>query len=127
MENQKNSEAFQFTYSAKEQEEVRNIREKYCPKPQEEVSKLEQLRRLDASVTEKGTVASLVVGIFSTLVMGVGMCMCLVWDMYLYGIIVGVLGITGVVAAYPVYNAVITKQRQKLAPEIIRLTDKLMK
>lgn len=127
MENQKSNEAFEFTYSAKEQAEVKRIREKYCPKPIEEPSKLEQLRRLDASVTEKGTIVSLAVGILSTLVMGVGMCMCMVWDMYLYGIIVGILGIIGVVAAYPIYNAVIKKQREKLAPEIIRLTDELMK
>jgi len=46
-ENQK--EVFEFAYSAKQQEEVQKIREKYVPR---EEDKLEQLRRLDASVTQ---------------------------------------------------------------------------
>jgi len=29
--------------------------------------------------------------------------------------------------AYPIYNAIIRKERKKIAPEIIRLTDELMK
>ena len=43
------------------------------------------------------------------------------------GISVGVVG--GVLAslAFPIYNAVINKKRKKLAPEIIRLTDELLK
>ena len=43
------------------------------------------------------------------------------------GIAVGVVG--GVLAslAYPIYNAIVRAKRKKLAPEIIRLTDELMK
>lgn len=42
-------------------------------------------------------------------------------------IIVGIVGIIGVIVSYPIYNAVTKKHREKLAPEIIRLTDELMK
>ena len=60
MENGK--ETFNYTYSAKQQEEIRSIRKRYLPKePQED--KMEQLRRLDQSATKKGTVVSLIVGI----------------------------------------------------------------
>ena len=38
-------------------------------------------------------VAFTLYAIFSTLVLGSGMCMILVWDMMLYGILVGVAGI----------------------------------
>ena len=48
-----NKESFEYTYSAPEQEEVRKIRDKYLPREERE-NKLEQLRRLDRSVTEKG-------------------------------------------------------------------------
>lgn len=48
-----NKETFSYTYSAKQQEEIKKIREKYAPK---EADKMEQLRRLDESVTRKGTV-----------------------------------------------------------------------
>jgi Tfp pilus assembly protein PilE len=43
------------------------------------------------------------------------------------GIVSGVVG--GILAslAYPSYNAIVKAKRKKLAPEIIRLTDELMK
>jgi hypothetical protein len=43
------------------------------------------------------------------------------------GIIVGIVGGTIASLAYPIYNAIIKAKRKKLAPEIIRLTDELMK
>ncbi len=121
-----NNESFEYTYSAPEQEEIRRIREKYMPKDERE-QKLEQLRRLDASVTEKATALSLALGILSTLVMGVGMCCCLVWTEYfVLGIVVGCTGIGGIAAAYPVYKRTAEKERQRVAPEILRLTEELM-
>lgn len=120
------SEIFAFTYSAAQQEEVQRIRSRYVPR---EEDKMEILRRLDASVTKKGTVAALIIGIVSALVMGVGMCCCMVWGgaWFLPGIIIGIVGIAGVALAYPVYNHITTSEREKIAPEIIRLTDELMK
>ena len=120
-----NKETFSYTYSAKQQEEIKKIREKYVPK---EADKMEQLRRLDESVTQKGTAISLIVGIIGALVMRFGMSCCMVWtELFILGIIVGVLGIGIVSAAYPLYNYVTKKEREKIAPEIIRLTDELMK
>lgn len=120
-----NKETFSYTYSAKEQEEIKKIREKYVPK---EADKMEQLRRLDAGVTQKGTAISLVVGIIGALILGTGMSMCMVWtELFVLGIIVGIVGIVMVSAAYPLYSYVTKKEREKIAPEIIRLTDELMK
>ena len=120
-----NKETFSYTYSAKEHEEIKKIREKYVPK---ESDKMEQLRRLDAGVTKKGTVISLVVGIIGALVLGVGLSMCMVWtEMFVLGIIVGIIGIAAVSLAYPIYSYVTKKEREKISPEIIRLTDELMK
>ncbi len=119
------NDTFRYTYSAKEQEEIRRIREKYIPR---EADKMEQLRRLDAGATQKGTVLSLVVGIIGALLLGVGMCCCMVWTGLLVpGIIVGVAGIAVTGAAYPVYNHVLKTEREKIAPEILRLTEELMK
>lgn len=120
-----NKETFSYTYSAKEQEEIKKIREKYVSK---EADKMEQLRRLDAGVTQKGTAISLVVGIIGALILGTGMSMCMVWtELFVLGIIVGIVGIVMVSAAYPLYSYVTKKEREKIAPEIIRLTDELMK
>lgn len=126
MNGEQNNQTFAYTYSARQQEEVKRIREKYVPR---ELDKMEQLRRLDAGVTKKGSVASLVLGVLSTLLLGVGMCCCMVWGgtWFLPGIVIGILGILGISLAYPVYNRLVQKERQRLAPEILRLTEELMK
>lgn len=96
-----------------------------------------RLRRLDASVTNTAQAIALVFGVIGTLILGFGMSLCMTdlgeilgsyRDMaMIIGIIVGVIG--GILAslAYPIYNAIVKVKRKKLAPEIIRLTDELMK
>ena len=120
------NKSFCYTYSAKQQAEIQRIREKYMPKTED---KMEQLRRLDASVTQKGCTISLIVGIISALILGIGMCFCMVWGdlLLLPGIIIGVVGIAGVALAYPIYDRITKKERARIAPEILRLTDELMK
>ncbi len=117
-------DTFNYTYSAKQQEEIKKIRDKYLSK---EENKMEQLRRLDASASRPGAIASVTLGTVSTLLLGVGMSCTMVWGdaWFIPGIIVGLLGMAGIVAAYPVYIHITRKQRKKLAPEILRLTDEL--
>ena len=45
----------------------------------------------------------------------------------LVGIAVGVCGLVLASLAYPCYNRVLIKEREKIAPEIIRLSDSLLK
>lgn len=126
MENK--NETFNYTYSASQQKEIRRIAEKYKQPPQGEDT-LEQLIKLDKSVTKPGTVVSLVIGIISSLILGIGMCCTMVWgsELFIIGIIIGVVGIVGIIMAYPVYSSITKRRREKLAPEIIRLSNKLMK
>ena len=123
---EENKETFRYTYSAKQQEEIKNIRKKYLP-PEE--NKMEQLRRLDRSAAQKGCTVSLIVGILGTLVLGLGMSCALVWagDWFAPGIVIGLAGIALVGAAYPRYERITKREREKIAPEILRLTDELMK
>lgn len=112
---------FSYTYSAGSQDEIAKIREKYCPR---EETTLEKIKRLDNGVTNKATTVSIIIGVISSLVLGVGMCCCMVWtDFFVLGIIVGTIGIVGVSMAYPVYKKVLTKERMKIAPQILALTD----
>ena len=121
-------ETFTYTYSAAKKNEVKRIREKYAP-PTQEQDKMEQLRRLDASVTKAGTAVSLIVGIISTLILGIGMSCCMVWKeaLFIPGIVIGVIGIVGICAAYPLYARITAMRRKKIAPEIMRLSDELLK
>ncbi|MBQ9150889.1 MAG: hypothetical protein IJX72_01460 [Clostridia bacterium] len=123
-----NKEGFSFTYSAKEQDEVKRIREKYIPETEAE-DKMTRLRRLDASVTKKGTVWSVIVGVIGTLIMGSGMSMAMVagGDWFILGVILGVAGIAVLSVAYPLYTAITRRERARITPEILRLTEELMK
>jgi hypothetical protein len=118
------TQSFHYTYSAREQAEIQKIREKYAPKKE---NKMEQLRRLDESATKPATVAALALGIVSALVMGVGMCCTMVWadKFFIPGVIIGLIGLCGVGAAYPLYNRIAKKHREEIAPEILRLTEEL--
>ena len=124
-----NNEPFSYNYSSKEQSEVRRIRDKYKTSDKDAEDKLERLRALDRGVTAKANTASLIVGLISTLVLGIGMCCCMVWGgvWFALGIVIGVVGIFGVAMAYPVYSYIVKKERERIAPEIIRLSDELLK
>ena len=127
------NKVFEYNYSAKEQAEIKRIREKYeAPRTE---SKLEQLRRLDAGVTQKASAWALVVGMVGALVMGGGMSLVMTdlgdklglpYAMAI-GVVLGVIGLVGVALAYPLYNRVVAKERERIAPEILRLTEELMK
>ena len=125
MEN-KQSNTFQYTYSAREQAEIKRIRSKYIPK---EENKMEQLQRLDASATQKATMYAIIVGVIGALILGTGMSCCMVWTdaLLIPGIVIGVIGMAVLAVAYPLYNRTLKKERERIAPEILRLTDELMK
>ena len=126
-----NKDSFRFTYSAAQQQEVEHIRQKYLPM---EKSKLEQLRKLHRSASQKAQAWSVAVGVMGALVMGSGMSLCMT-DLgaalgnlaFMIGVPLGIAGIALVALAYPVYNTVLKKQRARIAPEVLRLTDELLK
>lgn len=126
-----NNKGFNFTYSAAQQQEVEAIRKKYLPTQED---KMEQLRKLHRVPTKKAQAAALSVGIIGALVMGSGMSLVMT-DIGLslgslslvIGIAAGVLGMVLVALAYPVYSRVLGKQREKIAPQILQLSEELLK
>lgn len=131
-----NNGGFSYTYSAKDQDEIRRIREKYAPRTEKE-DKMERLRRLDASVSKKAQTVSLVIGVIGTLILGCGMSLAMT-ELYdalgmtagaamAVGIAIGLVGIILVALAYPAYTLVTRRERERIAPEVLRLTEELMK
>jgi uncharacterized membrane protein YccF (DUF307 family) len=122
--------SFEYTYSAQRQKEVEEIRKKYLPK---EEDKMEKLRKLHAIPTQKAQVASLAVGIIGALILGTGMSLCMTKIgaalgnlAMVLGIMVGIVGMVLAALAYPIFNRVLKKEREKIAPEILRMTDELL-
>lgn len=118
-------EVFEYTYCAPANSEVVRIREKYLPK---EVTRLDQLRALDAAVTKRGNVISLIHGILYILILGLGMSCSMVWAGKWFGpgILIGCIGLAGVASTYPIYHHVVKREREKAAPEILRLSEELI-
>lgn len=122
MEN-KNNNFFTYSYSAKQQNKINEIRNKYIPK---ETNKIDLILKLDNQVTQKATAYSLIIGIIGTLTFGIGMSCCMVWNKILIGIIIGILGIILISISYPVYNFTLKKERKRIAPQILKLTDEVL-
>ena len=121
-----NNNAFTYKYSAMQNREVERIREKYLPK---EESKIETLRKLDSRVQSAGVGPALSIGIIGCLIFGVGLCFGLDalpgadWLTLLFCI----PGVMIMLPAYHVYKRIASKIREELAPEILRLSEEIMK
>ncbi len=118
---------FSYKYSAKENAEVQAIRKKYLPKSE---SKLEELKRLDETVQASGMVESLCVGIGGALIFGLGLCLAMQvigsgLVMMIIGVLVGIVGMAGMLVAYPVYRKVFSATKEKYAQRILELTAEL--
>ena len=125
------NQSFEYTYSPQRQLEVEEIRKAYLPK---EEDKMEQLRKLHAIPTKKAQAVSISIGVIGALILGTGMSLCMTalgsalgrFAMVI-GIPVGIAGIVLVSLAYPLFKHTLAKEREKIAPEILRLTDELLK
>lgn len=123
--------SFEYTYCAERQQEIEAIRNKYLPK---EEDKMEQLRRLHRIPTQKAQAASIAIGVLGALILGTGMSLCMTelgaaleHFAMVIGVLAGLIGLIMVALAYPLFNYVLKKERKRIAPEILRLSDELLK
>ena len=119
---------FKFTYSAPteaERREIEYIKKQYMGKSDKE-KKLARIRKLDAFVQNFSLILALVIGVMGTLIFGLGLSMILVWEILVFGIIVCIVGLIPVCAAYPVYLITLKKNKEKYGEEILRLSDEIL-
>ena len=129
-----NQEQFRYTYSALQQKEIAAIRSKYLQKEEAQEDKLMRLRKLHQMPTQKAQAASLAVGIIGALVLGTGMSLIMtslgaalgVVLATILGVLAGAVGLVMVALAYPIYNRVLKTQRERIAPEVLALSDELL-
>ena len=116
--------SFSYTYRAKENQEVLNIRKKYLP---QEETKIEELKRLDGLVQNSGVMESLIVGILGCLVFGLGMCLAMkvIGNAMWLGVLLGLAGAIGMGFAYPVNRKCYNKVKNQHLPRILELTAEL--
>lgn len=128
-----NNEGFSYTYSAAQQQEVEHIRSKYLPRQED---KMDRLRRLHRSASRKARAWAIVLGTVGALILGTGMSLFMselgqILGMntelsMAVGIAAGLVGLALTALAYPVYNHLLSKERERIAPEILRLSEELL-
>lgn len=121
---QENKESFNYNYSSINKEEVEKIRNKYI-RTQE--SDLDELRKIDAKVSNTSTYISIFIGIIGVLVFGTGLSLVLSFNKFILGIIVSFLGLIIMGTGYLANKFVLNKMKQKYAPRILELSEKLLK
>lgn len=126
MENK--NDTFRYSYSSELQEELQDIKKKYTEDlRQPEEDEMDRLRKMDRKPAKKASIISISIGIAGCLIMGFGMCCTMVWtaDLFVPGIIIGAAGIVIIAAAYPVFKRVLKSERNKIAPQVLDLVEKL--
>ena len=111
---------------------VQKIRTQYTEKQHTE---LDELKALDAKVKKPAHVFAYTYGSLSAIVMGSGMSLVMtdigtmigLRATMVPGIVVGVLGLGMALTTYPIYKKMLSNRKKKFAPQIMELSDRLMK
>ncbi|MBQ8163057.1 MAG: hypothetical protein IJZ93_01645 [Clostridia bacterium] len=121
-----NKDKFEYTYSALsdgEKRQIEDIRKRY-EKTSDQKNALEEAKRLDKLVYQLPTLISLTVGIIGTMLFGLGLSLVLEFDMLIVGIVVSVVSLTPIIAAFPIYQHFLKKNKEKYGEKILELLSK---
>lgn len=110
---------------------VQKIRTQYTEKQHTE---LDALKELDAKVKKPANVFAYTYGSAGAIVMGAGMSLVMteigsiigLASTMVPGIAIGVAGMGMALSTYPIYKKILAGRKQKYAPEILALSEKLM-
>ena len=111
---------------------VQKIRTQYTEKQHTE---LDALKELDAKVKRPANVFAYTYGSMSAIVMGAGMSLVMteigsiigLASAMVPGIVIGVVGMGMALSTYPVYKKILNARKKKYAPEILALSEKIVK
>ena len=111
---------------------AQNIRAQYTEKKSTE---LDALRALDAKVKRPANIFAYSFGVISSIIMGMGMSLVMteigavigLASAMVPGVIIGVAGMGMALSTYPIYKKMMNDRKKKYAPEILKLSEKIMK
>ena len=111
---------------------VQKIRTQYTEKQHTE---LDALKELDAKVKRPANVFAYTYGSVSAVVMGAGMSLVMteigaiigLASAMIPGIVIGVVGMGMALSTYPIYKKMLGARKKKYAPEILKLSENIMK
>lgn len=104
------------------------IANEYAPK---DTSKVVALRKLDARVKLPSVIFAYSMGIVSALIFGTGMCLAMgeigsgTVGSFVFGLVIGVLGMIGVCINYPIYKHILENRKKRYAFEIMELAKEI--
>lgn len=104
------------------------IANEYAPK---DTSKVVALRKLDARAKLPATVFTYSLGVISSLVLGIGMCLAMgqigsgTTVSFVLGIVIGIVGMIGMGVNYPFYKRILENGNKKYAFEIMELAKEI--
>ena len=110
---------------------VQKIRTQYTEGTHTE---LDTLKALDARVKKPANIFAYIYGACSAIIMGAGMSLVMtdigatvgLADPMIPGIVIGVVGMVLALSTYPIYKKLLKSRKKKYAPEILKLSEKLM-
>ena len=110
---------------------VQKIRTQYTEK---EHTALDELKALDRKVKKPANAFAYTFGTLSAMVMGAGMSLVMtdigavigLASAMVPGIAVGLAGMGMALTTYPIYKGILNRRKKKYAPEILKLSDKVM-
>ena len=111
---------------------VQKIRTQYTEKQHTE---LDELKALDGKVKKPAHVFAYIYGSLSAIVMGAGMSLVMtdigamigLSATMVPGIVIGIVGMGMALTTYPIYKKMLSNRKKKFAPQIMELSDRLMK
>lgn len=123
-----NDNKFEYTYTApteSERREIESIKKQY-ETPQKQQSKLDELRELNRRVTLAPKIFGWIAGAAGVLLFGWGMALVMEWNTLVFGIPVGIAGAAVAAVAYPVYRALLRRNKKKYGRQILELSNQLL-
>ena len=111
---------------------VEKIRSQYI---EQEHTELDALKKLDAKVKKPANMFGYTYGSIGAIVMGAGMSLVMtdigtvlgMTATMVPGIVIGISGLAMVATTYPIYKKILDSRKKKYAPQIMELSERVMK